>query len=208
MTKESKIILAVAAIIVAAVAILIAFVNSGQSDPTAIMAKIANEDSHRIGTGKVQVVEFGDFQCPACAQAHPDIKKLEEEFKNDITFIYRNFPLPIHANAQPAAEAAEAAGAQGKYWEMHDKLFETQTQWSSLADPTSVFSQYAEELGLDKERFINDVTTKAYKTRISDDQSAGYSVGVSGTPTFFINGKQQSRFDYDSLKKAIEAELK
>lgn len=208
MTKESKIILAVVALVIAAVAILITFVNTNQADPATVMAKAAGEGSHRIGEGKVQVIEFGDYQCPACAQTNPDVNKLKEEFKDDITFIYRHFPLPMHPNANPAAEAAEAAGAQGKFWEMHNMLFETQTQWASLADPTSIFSQYAEQLGLDKERFIDDVTNKAHKARISADQSDGYSVGVSGTPTFFINGKQQSKFDYDSLKSAIEAELK
>ncbi len=207
MSKESKIILSVAAIIVAAVAILVAFVNANQADPSTVMQKVAREDSHKVGEGRVQVVEFGDFQCPACAQAHPDVQKLKEEFKDDITFIFRNFPLPGHANAQPAAQAAEAAGEQGKFWEMHDRLFETQSGWSSLADPTSLFVQYAESLGLDKDAFVESVTSKANNARISQDQSDGYAVGVSGTPTFFINGKQQSKFDYESLKSAIEAEL-
>lgn len=207
MSKESKIILGVAAVIVAAVAVLIAFVSTNQMNPAAIMEKAVREDSHTFGSGAVQVVEFGDYQCPACAQAHPDVEKLKEEFKDDITFVFRNFPLPGHPNAQPAAEAAEAAATQGKFWEMHSKLFETQTQWSSLADPTSVFAQYAEELGLDKEKFVEDVRNNANKERISNDQTDGYAVGVSGTPTFYINGKQQSRFDYDSLKSAIEAEL-
>ena len=207
MSKESKIILGIAGLIIAGIAILIAFVNTSQLDPDAIMEKIVREDSRSVGSGEVQVVEFGDYQCPACGQAYPDIEKLKEEFKDDITFVYRNFPLPGHANAQPAAEAAEAAGAQGKFWEMHSMLFQSQAQWSSLADPTTLFVQYAEALELDKEKFANDLTTKANKVRISQDQSDGYAVGVSGTPTFFINGKQQSKFDYESLKKAIEAEL-
>ncbi len=207
MSKESKIILLVTGVVIAAIAILIAFVDANQADPNSVMQKVVREDSHTVGSGAVQVVEFGDFQCPACAQAHPDVEKLKEEFKDDITFVFRNFPLPGHPNAQPAAEAAEAAAAQGKFWEMHNKLFETQTQWSSLADPTSIFTQYAESLGLDKEAFTEAVTSKAHRTRISQDQSDGYAVGVSGTPTFFINGKKQDSFDYQSLKSAIEAEL-
>lgn len=208
MSKESKIILSIAALVIAGIAILIAFVNANQMDPAAIMEKVAREDSHKVGSGEVQVVEFGDFQCPACGQVYPDVKKLKEEFEGDITFVFRNFPLPGHANAQPAAQAAEAAGAQGKFWEMHDKLFETQAQWSSLADPTSIFAQYAEELELDKDAFVEDMRQKAHEDRISQDQTDGYAVGVSGTPTFFINGKKQSQFDYESLKNAIEAELK
>ena len=86
-------------------------------------------------------------------------------------------------------------------------LFETQSQWSSLADPTSIFAQYAESLELDKDKFVEDITNKANKDRISEDQSDGYAVGVTGTPTFFINGKKQSSFDYETLKSAIEAEL-
>ncbi len=207
MTKESKIILGIAGLVIAAVALLITFVNTNQADPAAIMSEIVDENSHSIGEGEVQVVEFGDFQCPACAQAFPDVQRLKEEFEGDITFVYKHFPLPGHANARPAADAAEAAGAQGKFWEMHDKLFETQSQWASVADPTSIFAQYAEELELDREAFTEALTSSAHAETISDDQSDGYAVGVSGTPTFFINGKQQSSFDYETLKSAIEAEL-
>src|SRR5690606_35360003 len=118
-----------------------------------------------------------------------------------------HFPLSGHPNAQPAAEAAEAAAAQGKFWEMHNKLFETQAQWSPMADPTSIFINYAEELKLDVDAFRENITEKAHQSRIFDDQSDGYAVNVTGTPTFFVNGKVQSRFDYDSLKNAIQAEL-
>ena len=207
MSKESKIILLVAAVIVAAVGILIAFVNANQMDPATIMEKVVRENSRRAGSGSVQVVEFGDYQCPACAQSNPTVSKLKEEFEGKITFVYRNFPLPGHQNAWPSAEAAEAAGDQGKFWEMHDILYANQSQWSALADPTTMFAEYARELNLDIDRFTKSVTNKANKERISNDQSDGYAVGVSGTPTFFINGKRQSSFDYDSLKKAIEAEL-
>ena len=207
MSKESKIILLITALVIASIAILVSFVNSSQSDPAAIMKTAAGENSHSVGEGEVQVVEFGDYQCPACAQAYPTTKRIKEEFEGKITFIYRQFPLPGHANAQPSAEAAEAAGEQGKFWEMHDKLFETQAQWSSLADPTTIFVQYAEELELDKEKFADDLTGKVNKERISKDQSDGYEVGVTGTPTFFVNGKKQNAFDYESLKSAIEAEL-
>lgn len=207
MSKESKIILLVAGLAAGAIAVLIAFVNSGGMDAAAIMERVVNDDSHIVGEGPVQVVEFGDYQCPACAQAHPTVERLKEEFEGRITFIYSHFPLPGHPNAQPAAEAAEAAGAQGKFWEMHNKIYETQSQWSMIADPTSLFAQYAEELELDKDQFVNDVTAKAHKDRISSNQSDGYAVGVTGTPTFFINGKKQSQFDYDTLKSAIEAEL-
>ena len=207
MSKESKIILLVAAVVIAGIAILIGFVNSKQLDPAGIMEKIVREDSRTYGTGDVYLVEFGDYQCPACASVNPDIEKLKEEYKDTMTFVYRNFPLPGHANAQAAAEAAEAAASQGKFWEMHTLLFEKQNEWSALADPNSLFTQYAESLGLDKEQFADDITGKANKDRISSDQSDGYAVGVSGTPTFFVNGKKLNSIDYDSIKKAIDLEL-
>lgn len=207
MSKESKIILLIAGVVIASIAILIAFVNTNQMEPAAIMEKIVSEDSQSVGEGKVQVVEFGDFQCPACGQAYPDVKRLKEEYKDDITFVFRHFPLPGHPNARPAAEAAEAAAAQGKFWEMHDKLFETQTSWSMFPDPTSMFVQFAEALDLDKDTFLKDIEDRTYKDVVSQGQSDGYAVGVTGTPTFFINGKKQAKFDYESLKAAIEAEL-
>lgn len=207
MSKESKIILGVAAIVIAAMAVLITFVNSSQLDSAAIMEKIVTADSHSVGSGSVQVVEFGDYQCPACAQSHTTVNKLVEEYGDKITFVFRHFPLPGHPNAQPAAEAAEAAAAQGKFWEMHDVLFENQSQWSSLADPTTIFAGYAEKIGIDRDKFADDIAANAAKDTISKGQSDGYAVGVTGTPTFFVNGKKQSQYDYDSLKSAIEAEL-
>ena len=208
MSKESKIILMVTALIAVGIAILVMFVNSSDTDPAAISEKLVRDDSRTVGTGQVQLVEFGDYQCPACAQVNPDIEQLKEEYDGKITFVYRHFPLPGHQNAQDAAEAAEAAGAQDKFWEMHSKLFETQAQWSALSDPTSLFVSYARELELDTELFEEAIKNKASKDRISKDQSDGYAVGVSGTPTFFINGKRQNQIDVDSLKSAIDAELK
>jgi protein-disulfide isomerase len=210
MSKESKIILSIVAVVLVGIVGLVAFVN-GSSGPNAddIPERLVQENSRKHGTGDVQLVEFGDYQCPACAQAHPIVKKLTKEYEGKVTFVFRNFPLrQIHSNATPAAEAAEAAGEQGKFWEMHDMLYENQQNWSLLPDPTSIFVQYATELKLDTDKFKKDMTADATDERIQQDQSDGYAVGVSGTPTFFVNGKPQQQFDYDSLKTAIEAELK
>src|SRR5689334_13681257 len=119
MTKESKIILSIIGLVVVAGIALVTYINSTgvTNSPTAMAEKLVRDDSHKEGTGKVQVVEFGDYQCPACGQAFPTTKKLMKEFDGKITFVFRNFPLPIHPNAQAAAEAAEAANAQGKFWE-------------------------------------------------------------------------------------------
>lgn len=209
MSKESKIILTIMAVILVGVGILVAYVNQTRGEgSTVAQEKLIREDSHQRGEGAVNLVEFGDYQCPACSQAHPVVNKILEDFNGKVTLTYRHFPLPQrHPNARAAAEAAEAAGAQGKFWEMHDRLFETQDQWGMLPDPTDTFVRFAVALGLDEAKFKEDITNKVNEKRVTSDQSDGYAVGVNGTPTFFINGKRQSKIDYDSLKSAIDAEL-
>jgi protein-disulfide isomerase len=204
MTKEAKILIAIMVIVVGGG--LFAALSGGPAVNKSEL--LARENSHRSGNGTVQVVEFGDYQCPACAQAHPIVTRLQEEYQGKITFIFRNFPLSSHQNALPSAEAAEAAGAQGKYWEMHDKLYENQEEWSGMVDPASIFIGYATDLGLDIDTFKHDYGAKKYLDFISNDQTDGYKLGVQSTPTFFVNGKRQRSFDYDTLKNAIETELK
>lgn len=207
MSKESKIILAIAAVVGVGIVALMMMVGSSQMSAAEIMDKVSREDSRSVGSGDVQVVEFGDYQCPACAQTNPAVEQIKEEYDDKITFVYRHFPLGGHANAFPAAEAAEAAGVQGKFWEMHKMLFESQTQWAAMADPTDAFVSYAEHLELDVDKFKSELEERKHKPAVVAGQSDGYAVGVTGTPTFFINGKRQSNFDYDTLKKAIDAEL-
>jgi protein-disulfide isomerase len=204
MTKEAKILIAIMVVVVAGG--LFAALSGGPAVNKSEL--LARENSYRSGNGTVEVVEFGDYQCPACAQVHPTVTRLQEEYEGRITFIFRNFPLSSHKNALPSAEAAEAAGAQGKYWAMHDMLYENQDEWSGVADPMGIFIGYATDLGLDIDTFRHDYGAKKYLDSISNDQSDGYRLGVQGTPTFFVNGKQQRSFDYDALKNAIEAELK
>jgi protein-disulfide isomerase len=209
MSRESKIILSIVAVIIVGIVGLVTFVNSSTgSNSSEAPERLVRDDSRKIGSGEVQVVEFGDYQCPACAQAHPVTKKIIEEYKGKVTFVFRHFPLiQIHPNALPASKAAEAAGEQGKFWEMHDKLYDNQQVWSVMADPTNTFSNYASELGLDEEKFKIALKSEAIAERIDQDQSDGYAVGVSSTPTFFVNGKVIRQFDYDSLKNAIDSEL-
>lgn len=207
MSKESKIILAIAAVVVAGVIGLMMMTSSSQLTAAEIMDKIVKEDSRSVGEGEVQVVEFGDYQCPACAQANPAVEQLKEEYEGKITFVYRHFPLGGHANAFEAAEAAEAAGSQDKFWEMHRMLFESQMQWAGLTDPTDTFASYAEQLGLDVDQFKKELEDRTHREKVRNGQSDGYAVGVTGTPTFFINGERQNSFEYEALKAAIEAEL-
>ena len=145
---------------------------------------------HTIGDPNVSVkiVEFSDFQCPACAAAHPITKRVVEKNKDKVYFVYRHYPLSIHKNSKLAAQASEAAGNQGKFWEMFDLLFQNQNQWANSSDAKQIFQDYAQQLGLDVGKFNDDLDK--VKGPIEQDFSDGNRVGVDATPTFFINGKK------------------
>lgn len=152
----------------------------------------------------VTLVEYGDFDCPFCAEAYPVVKALLARFRQDLRFVFRHNPRgELHPNAHVAAEAAEAAALHGKFWKMHDTLFEhaKALDWASLA-------RYARELGLDHTRFEAELGAPAVKARVKADEVGGLESGVVGTPTFFIDGKHfHDKPDFDSLAGAIEAEL-
>ena len=136
--------------------------------------------------GSIRLLEYGDYQCPFCAEAQPIVKEIQRRLGDDLLFAFRHFPLTnIHPHSKHAAEAAEAAGAQGNFWGMHDILFENQ---DALED--EYLAAYAAELGLDEMRLIREVTSSAYAPRIREDFKRGVRGGVNGTPTFFINGER------------------
>ncbi|MBI2009841.1 MAG: thioredoxin domain-containing protein [Candidatus Chisholmbacteria bacterium] len=140
---------------------------------------------------RVQVVEFADFQCPACKAAYPPVKQMLETYGDEVTFVFRHFPLrTTHKNAFVAALAAEAAGAQGKFWEMNDVLFERQKEWEDSGDPVSQFADYAAEIELDVTAFRQSVEIEQFADRIDQDVQDGFALGVNSTPTFFVNGKK------------------
>jgi protein-disulfide isomerase len=149
----------------------------------------------------VTLVEYGDYQCPFCGDVYPIIKKLQKHFGDPLRFVFRNFPLArIHAYAQRAAEAAEAADGQGKFWEMHDYLFEHQ----EALDAESLV-RAAATLGLDKVKFDREVAEHIYARRVKEDIQSGIDSGVGGTPTTFINGvRNDDDDDFDTLKAKIE----
>ena len=141
----------------------------------------------------VVLIEYSDFQCPACANYFPTVKELSERYADDMLIVYRHYPLrSIHEHAQIAGQAAEAAGMQGKFWEMHDILFERQSEWSSGLGQKAAFARYARELGLDVERFKNDLTSDAAQTAVNRGYISAVAAGVSSTPTFFLNGEPVS----------------
>lgn len=157
---------------------------------------------------KVILVEYSDFQCPACGAYHPLVKQLTEELGNDLAFIYRHFPLQQHKHAKLAAYAAEAAGNQGKFWEMHAMLFEHQKDWSDAATARDIFIGYAESLGIDRARFETDMDSDAIKDKVGDSYSTGVKLRVAGTPSFFLNGKKmEAPRSYEEFKKRIQDEI-
>ena len=176
------------------------------------VSQIDYAKGQKIGSdsAKVKLVEFSDFQCPACQAAEPALKQVLSKYPNDLQFIYRHFPLPQHAYGRQAAAYAEAAGEQGKFWEMHDKLFETQTEWSALSDSnaTAFFLRIANELGLDENKVKQAVAENTFKEKIDSDIAEGRNLGVNSTPTFFVNGRKLNLRTFDDLSAAVAEELK
>jgi protein-disulfide isomerase len=162
-----------------------------------------NERDHVIGpeTASVTVVEYGDYECPYCGAAYPVTKALQQTLGDNLRFAYRHFPLSqIHPHSYQAAEAAEAAGAQGRFWEMHDMLFENQTRLS-MQDLLA----YAGALGVDLERFAEDLAEHRHVPKIREDFLSGVRSGVNGTPTFFINGvRHDGGYDLASMLEAVQ----
>jgi len=154
--------------------------------------------------GSVTLVEYGDFECPYCGKAHPILMELMQRMGDDIRLVFRHFPLTqLHPDAQMAAESAEAAGAQGRFWEMHDALYENQ---QSL-DPQSL-SGYAADLDLNLPQFQMELAEHTHQPRVREDFAGGIRSGVNGTPSFFINGRRHDgAWDLESLIAAIEEEM-
>ena len=150
----------------------------------------------------VTLVEYGDFECPYCAAAHVIVKEVQQTMGDNLRFVFRHFPLTqIHPHAENSAEASEAAGAQGQFWEMHDLLFENQPR----LDPPHLL-MFAEELGLDSKRFVRELEAGIYRERVREDFLTGVRSGVNGTPAFFINGvRYDGSWDLPPLVEALES---
>jgi protein-disulfide isomerase len=170
------------------------------------LLELSEDRDHIRGSpnAAVTLLEYGDYQCPFCGQAHPIVREIQEAFGDDLRFAFRHFPLTqIHPYAERAAEAAEAAGAQGRFWEMHDTLYDNQ----DALDDESLLG-YAQTLDLDLIAFTRDLASGTFAPRVREDFMSGVRAGVNGTPTFFINGQRHNGpWDVDSLAAAIEGEL-
>lgn len=159
----------------------------------------------------VTLEEFGDFQCPPCGLLHPVLKTMEGEFgPTKLRIVFREFPLvPNHVHALSAARAAEAAGLQGRFWEMHDMLYENQKAWHEAFDVRPIFEGYATKIGLNLEQFRRDTTSEIVERRIFLDGKRAHSLGVKGTPTVFLNGREVpfESLAPEKLKALINSEL-
>lgn len=175
-------------------------------DPIVLLADATNIKG-ATESPKVTVVEFADFQCPACAAAAPLTQQLVEQYPDDVQVVFRHFPLTnIHPLAQTAAYATEAAADQGKFWEYRDLLFDTQQEWSdqSPEEFKETLGSYADQLEIDKSEFLERIESPEIRSRVSMDVSIGEDVGIAGTPTFFVNGR---RTPAPELLSAVESML-
>ena len=176
---------------------------------SALKLAVNSADHHQGNVNAATtLVEYGDFQCPYCRRAHPLVKRLLKEKGNELHFVFRNFPLrSIHPHAYISATSAEAAGKQGKFWEMHDLIFENQDKLN-----TNYLLSLAEDIGLDLVQFAQDLKSKKILDKTEKDFESGIRSGVNGTPTFFLNGYPLLTYDgtYESLLDAVqlESELK
>jgi len=155
-------------------------------------------------SASVKLVEFSDFQCPACQAFHPVVTEVINEFGDDLSFEYKHFPLVrAHPNAVSAAVAAEAAGQQDKFFEFHDLLFDNQSAWSATVSPNQLFIGYAEELGLDIDKFKRHMRSSVLEDKVKDDLNEGLERAVTGTPTFFLNGERMTYETYQEFRDKI-----
>lgn len=179
---------------------------TGKTVPASLTQHLVREDSPTLGAqnAKVTIVEFGDFQCPACGALHPVLKEVKKKYAEaSVRFIFRQFPLPQHENAIPAAKASLAAQKQGKFWEYHDALFEHQTNLKA-----EDFMAYAKSVGLDTEKFTQDINMSEIADIVQRDRTDGNALGVRSTPTIFINDIQYAgKYSLQDISAVIESEL-
>ena len=180
--------------------------SSASADP-----RLVRSDSHVLGekgAGEVTFVEFLDFECESCRAVYPAVEQLRKDYAGKVTFVARYFPLPGHFNAERAARAVEAAAQQGEFEAMYQHMYETQEKWGEQRVPLDdTFRGFAEDLGLDMDRYDADYASAATKARVGKDVADGTALGVAGTPTFFLDGERLEPRSYDDLTNALDAAL-
>ena len=183
----------------------------GQAAGTATTAEVVRGDSHRLSQApdeKAVLVEFLDFECEACLAAYPVVEDLSEEYGENLTVVSRYFPLPGHRNSETAAAAVEAAAQQGKFKDMHARMYETQTEWGEAdEDRSPVFRGYAEDLGLDMAAYDAAIADPATMERVDVDKADGMALNVEGTPTFFLDGEKIQPSTLEEFRSLIETAI-
>jgi protein-disulfide isomerase len=215
------IIIGVVLVAVTAAVVLMSRQSAGNSTPAQNTGQLPTQRqaqqpgapkpwSRGMPTARVTIEEFSDFQCPACGGLEPGLRRVMKDYEDRVQFIFRNYPLQMHKYAFLAARAAEAAGTQGKFWEMHDLIYDNQKEWSDSMEPRVQFDSYATRLGLDVQRFKADMERQDLADRIKADFLRGNSLGVKGTPTVYLNGRELvpgQLVSEDILRREIEAAL-
>ncbi|MFY0408045.1 DsbA family protein [Solicola sp. PLA-1-18] len=215
MSTETKVTAVVAAVVLAVLAayVVVQLTTAEEPADAAESASIlVRDDSHRLGTAAPDdapvLVEFLDFECESCRAAYPFVEQLRETYEGRVTFVLRYFPIPSHANAENAAWAVEAAAQQGALEPMYRRMYDTQAQWGEQQDSrAALFRTFAADLGLDLDRYDTDVTSRATRDRVTRDLEDGLALGVSGTPTFFLDGRRLQPETTADFTAAIEAAL-
>jgi protein-disulfide isomerase len=206
----------IGAVLVAAVVAVAWYLSASKRAGAVATGKQGANPAHAVGSESAPVVleEFGDFQCPPCGQMFPEVEKIRQDYGDRLRFVFREFPLVrVHPNALLAAHAAEAAGLQNKFWEMQRALFDNQRTWSPAQDPSATFESYAQQIGLDVERYRRDMSggeKSPMDARVVADRERGESLGVESTPTFFVNGRKLTPAQSVSgknLREEIDREL-
>lgn len=203
MSKQFLAIIAAIVLVFAGIAVF-----SGKDEAKVVSSATPTSHVKGAGTEDVTLLEYADFECQFCLQYYPTLKQVVAEYGDKIKFQFRHYPLTsIHQNAFAAARAAEAAGMQGKFFEMHDLLYEDRS-WVGSSTPTAVFESFAERLELDTAKYKQDFASTSVNNIINADLAAGQKLDVTGTPTYFLNGKKVTiNNTLDDFKKVIDAEI-
>lgn len=214
MTQQTKLALIVAAAAAALFGGLFAVQQISSSEPADAAERqniTVREDSRRLSTaddGKVTLVEFLDFECESCAAAYPFVEQLREQYAGRVSFVVRYFPISSHRNANNAAYAVESAARQGQFEQMYQRMYETQAEWGESQDSkAALFRTYAADLGLDMATYDADVASPEVAARVQKDLDDGIELGVTGTPSFFLNGERLTPSTTDEFVQAIDDAL-
>ena len=214
MKPQVKLSLLVAAVFLVVVTGMLLVAGRDSGDPGADApggatdTRLVREDSRIVGeegsSSDVVLVEFLDFECEACGAAYPLVEELRQKYGDQVTFVARYFPLPGHFNAERAARAVESAARQGKFEEMYQKMYETQTTWGEQQVPLDdLFREFAEDLGLDMDQYDTDYASDGVAARVQRDVEDGVALGVQGTPTFFLDGKRLDPTSAEDFEDAL-----